>query len=333
MANLTTRFFGLELKSPIIVGSSGLSSSVAKIKLIEQQGAGAVVLKSVFEEEIYQEYQEEYESQLKKKDNIEYLDYLDFEIKKDKVKEYLKLISEAKREGVKMPIIASINCISGSDWKYFARKLESAGADALELNIFMLPSDLDKDAEQIKKSYLSIIKNVISEVKIPVSIKISPYFSDMAMMIKELSETGVAGITLFNRSFNIDIDIESKELTTAKILSHPYDYLHSLRWVGIMSPRIKCDLAASTGIMDYTTAIKMFMAGAKAVQIVSGIYKNGFPLIGELNKQISLWLDSENYNSLEDITGLVDSKKIKNPAQYERVQFMKHFGGYTGEEG
>lgn len=332
MANLTTCFFGLELKSPVVVGSSGLSSSIEKIKLIEQYGAGAVVLKSVFEEEIYHEFQQEYSKQIKALDNQEYLDYLDYEIKGDKVKEYLNLISGAKKEGVKMPIVASINCISGSDWKYFADRLANAGADALELNIFMLPSDLHKDAAQIKKNYLDIVNKVTSQVDIPVTIKISPYFSDMAMMIKDLSETKLSGITLFNRSFNIDIDIDEKQLSAAKILSHPFDYLNSLRWVGIMSPRINCDLAASTGIMDYKTAIKMIMAGARAVQIVSGIYKNGFEFIGKMNTQISAWMDSEGYSSLDEITGIVNSGKIKDPALYERVQFMKHFGGFSGEE-
>lgn len=329
MAILTTHFFGLDLKSPVIVGSSGLSSSVEKIKLAEQNGAGAVVLKSVFEEEIYYEYQHEFEKQLIN-DNFEYLDYFDYEIKNNKVKEYLNLISGAKKAGVKIPIVASINCTTTSDWTYFASKLASAGADAIELNIFLLQSDINRDSQQIKKYHFDVINKVIAEVDIPVTVKISPYFSDMAMMIKELSETKIAGITLFNRSFNVDIDIDMIELMPSNILSHPYDYLQSLRWTGIMAPRVNCDIAASTGILDYKTAIKMFMSGAKAVQVVSGVYKNGYGYINEMNTLISEWLDKNNYKSLNEIIGIASSKAVNNPAMYERVQFMKHFGGFEG---
>jgi len=332
MANLTTRFFGLDLKSPIIIGSSGLTSSVEKIKMLEKFGAGAVVLKSVFEEEIYAEFEDEFNKQSIGYANQEYLDYFDYEIKNDKVKHYLQLISEAKSSGVKIPIVASINCTSGSDWAFFARKLASAGVDALELNLFVMPSDVERDALAVRNYYFNTIKKVMTEVSIPVAIKISSYFSDLSLMIKDLSETGVAGITLFNRFYNVDIDIDTKELVPAKILSYPFEYLESLRWIGITSPIAKCDLAASTGIQDYQTAIKMLMAGASAVQVVSGVYKHGYDFIEEMNKSISKWMDANNYENLNDLIGVASSKSVKNPTLYQRVQFMKHFGGFTGSE-
>jgi dihydroorotate dehydrogenase (fumarate) len=332
MANLTTRFFGLELKTPVIIGSSGLTSSVEKIKSFEENGAGAVVLKSIFEEEIYNEFQQELKNQDVAHFNQEYLDYFDYEIKKDSIKKYLDLISGIKKAGISIPVIASINCTSGSEWVFFAQKLEFAGADAIELNLFVLPSDLNRSSEQIRQYYFRVVNMVLAEVTIPVTVKISPYFSDLALMIKDLSETKLSGITLFNRFYNVDIDIENKELVPAKILSHPFEYLQSLRWIGIMSGKVECDLAASTGIHDYQTAIKMMMAGANALQVVSGVYKHGFEFVKEMVVGISTWMDSNGYKNIQELIGAANSQKVENPAMYERVQFMKYFGGFEGDE-
>ena len=331
MANLHTRFFGLDLKSPVIIGSSGLTSSVEKVKTFEENGAGAIVLKSVFEEEIYNEFQFELKNQDVTYYNQEYLDYFDYEIKNNKVKEYLDHIKNIKDAGVSIPIVASINCTSGNEWIFFANKLQQAGIDALELNLFVLPSNFDRTTEQIHQYYFNVIRKVLSEVTIPVTIKISPYFSDLALMIKQLSETNLAGITLFNRFYNIDIDIDKKELVPAKILSHPFEYLQSLRWIGIMSGRVQCNLAASTGIHDYQTAIKMLMAGANAVQIVSGVYRHGFELVKEITTGISNWMDVNGYQNLNEIIGVANMSKVANPAMYERVQFMKYFGEFTDD--
>jgi len=332
MANLSTRFFGLDLVSPVIIGSSGLSNSIEKIKLLEEYGAGAVVLKSVFEEEIFNEYQTELSKQVIGHHNLEYLDYFDYEIKTEKVKEYLSLIRGAKAAGVKIPIVASINCSSGNDWLFFAQKLEEAGADALELNLFLLPSDLDRSSEEVHYYYFTTVRRVVQKAKIPVTIKISPYFSDLAGTVKELSEAGLAGITLFNRSYNIDIDIQKKELVPAMILSHPFEYLQPLRWVGIMSGRVSCGLAASTGIHDYESALKMLMAGASAVQIVSTVYKNGYESVSQMIEGISYWMDQNGIAGLSDLIGSANKINVANPAWYERVQFMKYFGGFDVAE-
>ncbi|HNW52043.1 MAG TPA: dihydroorotate dehydrogenase-like protein [Prolixibacteraceae bacterium] len=328
MADLSTRFFGLDLKNPVIIGSSGLTSSVEKIKMLEENGAGAVVLKSIFEEEIYNEYQHLLKNQEINDYNQEYFDYFDYEIRNDQVKNYLDLISNVKKAGVKIPVVASINCMTGSEWVFFAQKLELAGADALELNLFVLPSDLSRNAEDVRQYYFKIINMVLEQVTIPVSVKISNYFSDLALMIKELSETKIAGITLFNRFYNIDIDLEKKELVPAQILSHPYDYLQPLRWIGIMSGRVDCELAASTGIHDHQAAIKMLMSGASAVQVVSAVYKNGYGFVKEMVKGISDWMDANGYKNIKDLSGAASAQRVNNPAMYERVQFMKYFGGY-----
>jgi len=328
MANLTTRFFGLDLKTPIIIGSSGLSNSVEKIRQLAENGAGAVVLKSIFEEEIYNEYQLEIDKQAIAHHNQEHLDYFDYEIKNDKVKQYLELIQGVKKAGTDIPLVASINCTSGSDWVFFAKKLADAGADAIELNLFLLPSDIERTADQVHNYYFNTINKVIEATNIPVSIKLSPYFSDLALMIKELSETRLAGITLFNRFYNVDIDIENKELVPAKILSHPFEYLQSLRWIGIMSGRVQCDLAASTGVHDYETVLKMMMAGASAVQVVSGVYKHGYEFIKEMVVGLAKWMDDNNIKGIPELIGTANSFNARNPALFERVQFMKYFGEY-----
>jgi len=331
MANLTTRFFGLTLKTPVIIGSAGLSNSVEKIRLLAENGAGAVVLKSIFEEEIYNEFQFELKRQDVTHYNLEYLDYFDYEIKNDKVKKYLELIQGVKKEGIDIPIVASINCTSGNEWAFFAKKLAESGVDALELNLFLLPSDMNRTAEQVHLYYISTINKVIDQVNIPVTIKISPYFSDLARIIKELSETKLAGITLFNRFYNVDIDLENRELVSGKILSSPTEYLQSLRWLGIMSGNVKCDLAASTGIHDYETALKMIMAGATAVQVVSGVYKHGYDFIKQMVVGMAKWMDEHNVETISELIGSANSKEVKNAAMYERVQFMKYFGEFDQE--
>lgn len=328
MAKLETQFFGLPLKTPIIIGSSGLSSSVEKIKQFEENGVGAVVLKSIFEEEIYYAYQEELKKQLIGHHNLEHLDYFDYEIKTEQIQKYLALIQDAKKEGVSIPIVASINCSSSNDWIFFARKLEEAGADAIELNMFVLPTDIERSSEEVHYYYYSIIRKVVGSVSIPVSVKLSPYFSDLANVLRDISEMGVAGITLFNRTYNIDIDINNKELVPAMILSHQFEYLQSLRWIGIMDKIVSCDMSASTGIHDAETVIKMIMAGASATQVVSGVYKNGFGFVKELVVKLSEWMDENGFDTIDDMKGAANSINVKNPAWYERVQFMKYYGEY-----
>lgn len=335
MITLNTRFFGLDLKSPIVVGSSGLASTVNKIKLIEENGAGAVVLKSIFEEEIMAEYQSILKNEATHA-NFENLDYFDYQLKEDSIKNYLKLIEDCKAAGIQIPLVASINCTSGNDWAFFARKLAEQGVSALELNLFVLPSDLNRTAEEVSNYYFATIKRVIASVDIPVSVKISPYFSDLARMIKALSETGISGITLFNRFYNVDIDINNKEMVPSMVLSHPFEYLQSLRWLGIMSGRVSCEMAASTGVHDSDTVVKMLMAGASAVQVVSGIYKNGFGFIKGLSDGLSTWMEKNGYTSIDQFRGAANQFNVQNPAMYERVQFMKNFGSFTanvaGEE-
>ncbi len=324
---LYTKYLGLDLKSPLIAGSCNLTSTVENLKAIEKAGAGAVVLKSVFEEEIYLEYAHEMEKLGPMGDNLEFLDYYDVEIRRDNLKNYLSLISEAKAT-LNIPVIASINCVTSQEWSLFAAKMEAAGADAIELNLFILPSDLTKSSRENEDTYFEIINKVCGKVKIPVSVKISSYFSNLGKMISDLSVEKIKGIVLFNRFYSPDIDIEKETVKSAGVFSAPLDYLMPLRWIGMMSNHVKCDLSATTGIHDWETAVKMLLAGAQTVQLVSVLYKEGFSAIARINNQISDWMESRNYDSLSDFRGKLALGGNVNPAEYERVQFMKTFGEY-----
>jgi dihydroorotate dehydrogenase (fumarate) len=242
------------------------------------------------------------------------------------VANYLKLIEESKK-AVDIPIIASVNCISNTEWIKFAKQIEDAGADALELNVFVLPSDPNRDGEQNEAIYFDIVQKVLEVVKIPVALKISHYFSSLAKTVTKLSWTGVKGIVLFNRFFSPDIDIENLEIKTTNVFSSPSDIAISLRWIAMMSSHVSCDLAASTGVHDGKALIKQLLAGAKAVQIASVLYKKGFKEIGLMLETLENWMDRKNYTRLDQFIGKMSVAEAENPAAYERVQFMKHFSG------
>jgi dihydroorotate dehydrogenase (fumarate) len=253
-------------------------------------------------------------------------DYIKHYTRSNDVDRYLDLIRQSKTS-VSIPIIASINCISWVEWTDFAKKIQDAGADAIELNVFVLPSDPTKEGSENDATYFKVVEKILKVVTIPVSLKISYYFSSVANTVVKLSWTGVKGIVLFNRFFSPDIDIENFEIKTSNVFSHPSELAIPLRWIALLSPQVKCDLAASTGIHDGSAAIKQLLAGAKAVQIASVLYKRGFKEIGIMLEQIENWMLRKDFNSIDEFIGKMSVKDIKNPADFERVQFMKHFSG------
>lgn len=326
MVDLSTNYLGLKLKNPIIIGSSGLTNSVENIKEAAANGAAAVVLKSLFEEQIQHAASHTLAHNEQSNYYPEAEDYIRNYTKINDVDNYLKLIRDSKN-AVDIPIIASINCVSSSEWTDFAKKIESAGADALELNIFILPSDPHLSGEQNEQVYFDIINKIIKTVKIPVAVKISYYFSGMAKMALKLSWTGISGLVLFNRFYSPDIDIEKFELKATNVFSTPAEISISLRWVAMLSSKIQCDIAASTGVHDGKSVIKQLLAGARAVQIASVLYKKGFQEIGVMLAELEEWMIRHKYTSTEQFIGKMSVGKAENPAAYERVQFMKHFSG------
>ena len=325
MPDLSVKYLGLNLKSPIIAGSCSLTHTIDHLKAIEKAGAGAIVLKSVFEEEIYLEYAHEFDKLGPMDNNLEFLDYYDLEIKKENLKHYLQLIADAKAQ-LSIPVIASINCVTSQEWGFFARKIEAAGADAIELNMFLTPANLSQSSLDNESIYFDIITRVTQKLSIPVSVKISPYFSNLGGMIRDISFSGVKGIVLFNRFYSPDIDITKEIIHGSNVLSHEYDYLLPLRWVAVMANRVNCDLASSTGVHGWETAVKMILAGSQAVQVVSALYDKGFGFITEINQQMSDWMMEHNYTKIDNFRGKLSQDNSINPSEFERVQFMKNFG-------
>jgi dihydroorotate dehydrogenase (fumarate) len=326
MVDLATKFMGLNLKNPIVAGSSGLSGSVKGVKELEEGGAGAVVLKSIFEEEIVYEMEDVMKEAAQKGLNMDQFDYYDYEIKGQKLDKYTALIQEAK-QAVSIPVMASINCTYSHEWTYYAKNLQQAGADALELNMFFLPTDLDRTAEEMERAYFAVIQKVLKEVSIPVSLKISHYFSCLGSTIQKLSKQGISGLVLFNRFYSPDFDIDKLEVVPTNVFSTPDELATPLRWIALMSQKVDCDLAASTGVHDGKAVIKQLLAGAKAVQVASALYKNGRGHVRTLLEELETWMNRHGYGKLDDFRGKMSQEKSANPAVYERVQFMKYFGG------
>jgi len=328
MADLSTKYLGLTLRNPIIIGSSGLTNSVEDIVKLEQNGAGAVVLKSIFEEQIMLEadwrMRKAEEDGLLYTEYSETLDYIDVHIKEKELGSYLDLIREAKSK-VMIPVIASVNAISSLEWVSFAKQIEQAGADALELNIFVMPFGFDKTCTDNQQTYFNIIKKVKALVSIPVSVKISPYFSNLGNVILKLEENGADGLVLFNRFSSPDIDIDKLKVTSADVLSTPPEMSNSLRWIAIMANRVKMDLAASTGVHDGEAVVKQLLAGATVTQVTSAIYKHGPEYISTIINFLSDWMDDKGFNSVDQVRGRLSQASTENPDVYERMQFMRYF--------
>lgn len=326
MIDLTTTYMGLSLQSPVIVGSSGLTKKLENLEKIDKKGAGAVVLKSLFEEQIKLEIRKVFSYDEVQSAYTEADDYIRNYARAHTLNEYLHLIHEAKKR-INIPVIASINCVSAEEWPAFAKEIEAAGADALELNVFILPSDTETEGLAYEQVYFEIIEKVKKLVNIPVALKISYYFSGLAGIAKKLSWTGIKGLVLFNRFFNPDIDIDNFKINASNLYSRPEEISTSLRWIAILAGKVQCDLCASTGVHDGKGVIKQVLAGANAVQVCSVLYKNGFDHLDVMHGEMRDWMQKHDFTNLEQFRGLMSHKKSESPAAYHRVQFMKHFAG------
>lgn len=329
MTNLATTYLGLALKSPIIAASSGFTDSVNKLKQLEQQGVGAVILKSIFEEEILHEYNHVLRSEADNTGREEFLDYLDVRLRQEKLGKYLELIRQAKNE-ISIPVIASINCQSAYEWMSFAEEIQKAGADALELNVFVLPSALHRTSQQNEDIYFEIVKHVKKRIEIPISLKISYYFSNLAQFIHDLDKTSIQGLVLFNRFYSPDFDIDKLEVNQGNILSHPNEISMPLRWISMLSGRLECDLSASTGVAESSSVIKLLLAGAKTVQVASAFYRHGIGYAGVLHTELREWMEQKGFDSVDAFRGKLSQANHSEPEVFERVQFMKYFSDKEG---
>jgi len=321
MKNLETIYMGLKMRNPIIVSSSGLTNSVEKIKKAEENGAGAVVLKSLFEEQINFEAGD----LLKYNDYPEAEDYIRGYSKHYSVQTYLDLIKEAKNT-VNIPVIPSINCVSPNDWTDFAKKMEDAGADALELNVYLLTTDKHRSSKEQEDRYYELIQKVKNKVSIPVAVKIGYHFTNLLNIVETLKGISVEGVVLFNRFYEPDIDIDRMRFTVAEVFSSPDEIRHTIRWVGIVSDKVpQIDISASTGVHDGNAAIKLLLAGAQTVQVCSALYKNGYAHINKILADIETWMETKGFNDIAEFKATMNYSNIKEPAIYERAQFMKYF--------
>lgn len=322
--DLATTYLGLKLKNPIVAGSSGLTDSARKVKKMEQSGAGAVVLKSIFEEEILFEHEDVIKEAAAAGVNLDQFDYYDFHLRGKKLSRYVSLIQQSKNE-VAIPVIASINCVYSHEWIAFAEQIQAAGADAIELNMFFLPSDFNRSSQEQERIYFTVIEKLMAAVSIPVALKISFYFSNLGQMIQRLSQSGVAGLVLFNRFFSPDIDIEQLTIKSSFVFSTAAELAISLRWIAIMANKVSCDLAASTGVHDGDAVIKQILAGAKAVQVASSLYQKGPEHIQSMCDRLQKWMERHGHERISDFRGKMSQEAASDPAVYDRVQFMKYF--------
>lgn len=319
--DLATSYMGLQLKNPVIVSSSKLTSTIDNIKKCADHGAGAIVLKSLFEEQLLADVEKLETYDHKYFWFPEAVDYVNEHSKGQGVKEYVKLIKEAK-DYTDIPVIASINCITAKEWPKFATKLEEAGIDGLELNISICPFDENISSKDIEDKYVDIVTEVKKYVKVPVAVKIGPCFTNHLQISKRLIEAGADGLVIFNRFFRPDIDVETENIEYENYLSAPEELTMSLRWVSIIKNKINCQVAAGTGIHSAEGVIKQLLAGADAAQVCSVLYKNGIGYVDNILEGINNWMDKKGYKSIDDFKGKVVKDKESNAA-FQRVQFMR----------
>lgn len=322
MTDLKTTFAGLSLRNPIIISSSGLTNSVGKNKKLAEDGAGAIVLKSLFEEQIMMEADQLTDPAF----NPEASEYLEEYLREHKLAEYLDLIRESKKV-CPIPIIASINCYSDSEWTDFARNIEEAGADALEINILALQSDVQYEYGAFEQRHIDILRRIKKTVSIPVIMKLGDNLTNPVTLIDQLYANGAAAVVLFNRFYQPDINIEKLEHVSGDVFSTAANLATPLRWIGIASAAVgNIDYAASGGVADEESVVKAILAGASAVEVCSAIYQNTNAFIGQANRFLSAWMERKGFENINQFKGKLNIKDVQGINTFERTQFLKYFG-------
>lgn len=320
MEDLTTSYLGLTLKTPVIVSSSRITSNIENLETAEENGAGAVVLKSLFEEQIMHSI-----NQLSSEGYPEAEDYIRSYTRSNNVDEYISLVRNAKKR-LQIPVIPSINCFTAGSWIDFASKMQDAGADALEVNAFFMPFDKRISASDSEKIYLELAEKLVARLTIPVVMKLGFRFSNILYIIDQLYMRGVKGVVMFNRFYEPDIDVERMEIIPSQIFSNSADKRHVLRWIAMTSAQdIKIGISASTGLTSGEDAVKYLLAGADTVQVCSVLYKEGIPFLKDINRGISTWMKHHSFKNIDEFRGKLNQKNSKNPVVYERTQFMRYF--------
>ncbi len=322
MADTKTTYMGMDLNTPILVAACSISSYTDRIKDAEKAGAGALVIRSLFEEQIlFESLRMEEELSRGSELYAEALSYFP-QMHHGEASEHLMWVEKARAE-VKMPLIASLNAINPGTWTKYAKQLENTGVDALELNVYSVVTNVEKSAADVEKSLYETVDAVLSEVKIPVSVKLSPYYSSTANVAAQLAKRGVQGLVLFNRFLQPDIDTKSEELINEMIYSTPQEMKLPLRWVAILYNQIKADLALNTGVHSGLDSAKAILAGASVIQSASALLQNGIAYISTMLRELEGWMDEHGYNNLSDFRGKLSQSEVDDPLAFERAQYVK----------
>ncbi len=324
MTDLHTRYLGLNLKNPIVVSSSPLSETLDGMRRLEEAGASAIVMSSIFEEQIAQEGRTldhfmSYGAESYSEALSYFPDQADFHIGPDK---YLELIRKA-RASLDIPIIASLNGVSPGGWTDWARLIQQAGAHALELNEYYIPTNPGISGAEVEEQYLEVLRRVKSCVEIPVAVKLSPYFSSTAHMCRRLVEAGADGLVLFNRFYQPDIDLETLEVVPRLVLSTSDELRLPLRWVAILFSQMKTDFAITSGVHNHTDVLKAMMSGANVVMMASELLRFGIHRVGEILGEMSAWMEEHEYESIKQMQGSMSQKNVAVPAAFERANYMR----------
>ena len=327
MPDLSVTYMGLRLDNPFIASSCGLTGTVDGVRKCAEAGAGAVVLKSLFEEQIAHEV-----SQTEESVNVDFhpeaLQYVSQMGRQHGPREYLSLIESAK-DAVSVPIIASVNCVTPKWWSNYARQIAQAGADGIELNISVMPRSFTDHSDSIEREFLRVVEKVRAKTDLPIAVKIGPYFTSLPRVAVELRKAGVSALVLFNRFYQFDIDIESRSVVAGYQFSTSNEIHQSLRWISILAGNVGCDLAASTGVHTGEDAVKQLLAGANAVGLCSTLYRNGVGTIGAIRSEVSAWMDKHGYDSIARFRGTLRQAESETPEKYERLQYIKALTGLS----
>ena len=329
MVDTRTTYLGLELKNPLVAGASPLSKEISSIRKLEDAGAAAVVLQSLFEEQIkYESLALDYYLNQGTESFAEALTYFpemeNYNIGPDAYAEYIQKV----KKSVDIPVIGSLNGFTPGGWLDYAKKIEEAGADALELNIYYLPTELDFPAEDLEDSYFELVSDVRQSIRIPLAVKLSPYFSSLPAFSQRLVNAGANGLVLFNRFYQPDLDINQLKVNPELFLSSSHDLRLPLRWIAILYGRLQTDLILSSGVHTPQDLIKAILAGANAAQVVSALLARGENYVKTLLSGLEEYMDMKGYQSIQDLRGVLSQKNVAEPAAFERANYLKILDSY-----
>jgi dihydroorotate dehydrogenase (fumarate) len=324
MVDLKTKYIGLELKNPLVASASPLSENVATVKKLEEAGIGAVVMYSLFEEQIvkdslaldhYLDYGNEFYAEA-----LSYIpDYGRYNVGPDK---YLNQI-KALKDAVSVPVIGSLNGVTTGKWIEYAKKMEEAGADAVELNMYSMPSDPDQTAADLEDGYINLVQNVSSSLNVPLAVKLSPFFTSIPNIAARLADAGADALVLFNRFYQPDFDLEELEVVPNLVLSTPDELRLPLRWIAVLYGKVDVDFALTSGVHGVEGVLKATMAGANVSMMASELLKNGVGRVAEILTDLSTWMEEHEYESIEQMTGSMAQVSVGEPSAFERANYMK----------